>query len=268
MKELGMSKKLDYQVFGAEKGHTILFVHGWPDDRSMWRPQLDALAAHYRCVAVTLPNFGSSSDKTGGCGFATLVAMLKATIEDVRSPGEKVYLVTHDWGAYIGYLFEQAHPELVEKMVALDVGGHTKPTRLKEVGMILGYQWTLIGCWFIGGLIPPLGSQLSRALGRVLQMSPSRIAGIHSRFNYPYFFLWMDILMPWRRKNLLVGYVPRCPTLFIYGMAKPVMFHSSRWLQVLNDNQGAHLGIPDGDHWFMESHPDQVNSAIRDWIDG
>jgi pimeloyl-ACP methyl ester carboxylesterase len=263
---LGTRERLHYEVFGLQHPRTLVFIHGWPDDHRMWRQQIEALAVNYRCVAVTLPNFGQSPDKVGGYAFARLVTFLKRTIEEVRLNDERVSLVTHDWGAYIGYLFERAHPDLVDRMIALDVGGHTKPTTLKEVGMILSYQWTLIGCWLIGGVIPFLGTRLSKGLAGVLKLSPVRIAGIHSRFNYPYFFLWMDILMPWRRKNLLVNYVPKCPTLFMYGLAKPVMFHSDRWLKVLSEHGGSYEAITDGDHWFMESHATQVNASIQRWL--
>jgi pimeloyl-ACP methyl ester carboxylesterase len=76
----------------------------------------------------------------------------------------------------------------------------------------------------------------------------------------------MDLLLPWRRKNLPGRYKPQCPTLYIYGAQKPVMFHSQRWLDILKQTGGRHECIADGDHWFMESHPDTVNPWIRDWF--
>ena len=84
--------------------------------------------------------------------------------------------------------------------------------------------------------------------------------------NYPYFRLWMDLLLPWRRQNLLKRYVPQCQVLFIYGGNKPLMFHSERWLHTLKRTGGRHECIEDGDHWFMESHPQIVNGFIHEWL--
>jgi len=256
---------LFYRSSGDEHPKTIVFIHGWPDDCELWRHQVCELEAHYRCVVVTLPNFGPTADKSGGYPFATLVEMLKHTIDEVQPSGDPVYLVTHDWGAYIGYLFEAAHPDRVERMVALDIGAHGQPT-LKEFLMIIGYQWTLITGWLLGGVIPPLGNALSRLLGRALKLSAPRVDRIRSRFAYPYFHLWMDLLLPWRRGNLIGRYTPRCPVLFIHGHRKPVMFHSERWLSIVEKTGGRCERVDEGDHWFMETHPERVNPMIREWL--
>jgi 3-oxoadipate enol-lactonase len=41
-------------------GETIVFVHGHPFNRSMWEPQLAALAAEFRVIAPDLPGYGES----------------------------------------------------------------------------------------------------------------------------------------------------------------------------------------------------------------
>ena len=257
---------LTYTVTGPDDGQTVVFIHGWPDSGEMWIHQVSELSASYRCVCVTLPNFGDTPDTSAGYQFAELVEMLRSTLDVIQPSGERVHLVTHDWGAYIGYLFEAAYPERVDRMVALDIGGHSQPTGVRDVAIIVGYQWTLIAAWLLGGLIPPLGSALSRGLARVMKLSEPRIRRIRSYFNYPYFRLWMDLLMPWRRKNLLKRYTPQCPVLFIHGGDKPVMFHSERWIHILRRTGGRHECIEDGDHWFMESHPKIVNGFIHEWL--
>ena len=54
-----------YTVEGDGHPDTIIFVHGWHDDGEMWRHQVDGLKARYRCVSVTLPNFGPEPDRRG-----------------------------------------------------------------------------------------------------------------------------------------------------------------------------------------------------------
>ena len=260
------AETLAYEVEGKPDGPTVVFVHGWPDDYSLWQRQVAALGDRFRCVLVTLPNFGATADKRGGYNFPILVELLHQTIERVRPDDGRVSLVTHDWGAYIGYMLEKAYPDSVHKMIALDIGGHLKPSTAKEAFFIMGYQWTLIALWLIGGVIPPAGDWLSRKFAGALGVPRTQTERVRSRFNYPYFDLWSGVLLPWARKNLLGYYKPRCPVLFIYGGEKPVMFHSERWLRIVDETGGRAECIEDGQHWFMLTHPEPVNASIESWL--
>ncbi len=255
----------EYRIEGRPDGPTLVFIHGWPDNASLWRYQVAELGARFRCVLLTLPNFGEQAVKPGGVDFPELVDRLAATIREVQPHGQ-VGLVTHDWGAYVGYLLEQAHPELVGRMAALDIGGHLGAPGLKPALMIMGYQWALIACWLVGGVIPPLGGLMSQGVARVIKVPSRQRAAIRSRYNYPYFYLWRNMLLPWKRRNLLQEYRPRCPVLFLWGERKPVMFHSPRWLQIVAASGGHAAGIPRAGHWFMETHPEIVNPKISEWF--
>jgi len=255
----------EYTIEGNPDGPTLVFVHGWPDNASLWRLQAEALGGEFRCVLVTLPNFGEQSVKAGGYDFPGLVTRLAATIDEVQPAGQ-VGLVTHDWGAYIGYLLEQQHPGKFRKMAALDIGGYFKPADIKASLMIIAYQWTLVAAWLCGGVIPPLGNVMAKSAGKILRVPARQQALIRSRFGYPYFYFWRNALLPWKRGNLLGRYRPQCPVLFMFGERKPMMFHSPRWLQIVADSGGGTIGIAGAGHWFMETHPEIVNGNLREWF--
>ena len=42
-------------------GEPLLFIHGWPHDRSLWAAQLGGLATQARCIAPDLRGFGEST---------------------------------------------------------------------------------------------------------------------------------------------------------------------------------------------------------------
>ena len=259
------SPACEYVIEGKPDGPTLVFIHGWPDNASLWRKQVAALGGEFRCVLLTLPNFGERSVKAGGFDFPELVARLTATLREVQPEG-RVGLVTHDWGAYLGYLLEQAHPGRIERLAALDIGGHLQPGGLKEALMIVGYQWALVFCWLVGGLIPPLGNWLSQGVAKVIRVPSRQRANLRSRYNYPYFYLWRNTFLPWWRNRLLQRYRPRCPVLFLWGERKPMMFHSNKWLQIVADSGGRAEGIPGAGHWFMETHPEIVNAKLAEWF--
>ena len=99
----------------------LFFMHGWPDDASLWRNQFAALSEQFYCVAVTMPNFGDGRVKAGGYDFPQLVEGLAATLRHHQRNGQPVTLVTHDWGAYLGYMLQRAYPQLVRRMVDAEV---------------------------------------------------------------------------------------------------------------------------------------------------
>jgi pimeloyl-ACP methyl ester carboxylesterase len=264
--------KTDYPVCeftleGNLDGPTLVFIHGWPDNASLWRHQVEALGADFRCVLVTLPNFGEKAVQAGGFDFPELVGRLAATIEQVQPDG-KVSLVTHDWGAYLGYMLEKKYPGKFEKMAALDIGGHLQPIGFKATLIIIGYQWSLVACWLAGGLIPPLGGLLSRGVGKVIRVPARQRANLRSRYNYPYFYLWRGMFLPWKRSSLLSRYRPKCPVLYLFGEAKPLMFHSPKWLQIVAGSSGRAEGIAGAGHWLMETHAGIVNELLVDWFEG
>lgn len=255
----------EYTIEGNLDGPTLVFIHGWPDNASLWRKQVEAMGGDFRCVTVTWPNFGIHAVKAGGFDFPDLVEQMVATIRQVQPRG-KVSLVVHDFGAHLGYLLEKKHPDMFVKIAAFDVGGHIRPPNLKTSLMMMGYQWALIACWLVGGLVPPLGALLSRGVGRVVGVPKRQRALLRSRFNYPYFYLWRAMLLPWKRNSLLGRCRPKCPVLFLFGERKPLMFHSSKWLQIVADTGGDSIGIAGAGHWLMETHADEVNEQLLGWF--
>lgn len=51
-----------YEDRGA--GRALVLLHGHPFDRSMWQPQLEALNADYRVLALDLPGYGASPPRS------------------------------------------------------------------------------------------------------------------------------------------------------------------------------------------------------------
>ena len=63
----------EYRIEGRADGPTLVFIHGWPDNAGLWRRQVAALGSEFRCVLLTLPNFGEKAVKAGGFDFPELL---------------------------------------------------------------------------------------------------------------------------------------------------------------------------------------------------
>ena len=51
--------ELTYEEAGS--GPPLLFIHGWPHNRTLWSGQLGGLSTHARCIAPDLRGFGGST---------------------------------------------------------------------------------------------------------------------------------------------------------------------------------------------------------------
>ena len=117
-----------------------------------------------------------------------VIARLKQTIEANTPPGQKVVLISHDWGAFTAYLFANAHPELLEALVTLDVGMVT-PWRLplRHAAVIISYQLWLVCCFLVSQLVSvcaALFSVLPQSYTVTQQREKRRLTvGFPRRFN-------------------------------------------------------------------------------------
>jgi pimeloyl-ACP methyl ester carboxylesterase len=99
----------------------ICFVHGFPFESEMWRPQIDPLVARgYRCVAPDLYGFGRSDvpadrDDYSIPAFADQVAGLLDALD-----AGPVVLAGLSMGGYIALDLIRRRPELVQALVLAD----------------------------------------------------------------------------------------------------------------------------------------------------
>ncbi|HTB77261.1 MAG TPA: alpha/beta hydrolase [Polyangiaceae bacterium] len=231
-------------IDGAEHDETIVFLQGWPDSAAVWDEAATALARRYRCVRVTLPNFGG--DRTTRWGYSTteIVDALVELLRDVGK-GQPVSLVLHDWGSYWGHAAHHRSPELVARVASLDVAPHFKPTTAKGALGIVAYQGWLLAAFAVGG---PPGTWMTRRFAR-LGRFPVDEGRLDCWMNYPYRNVWADLLTG-RARELTKGYWPTCPLLFVYGQRKPFPFHSASWTDHVRRVGGEVIGLPCG-HWVM-----------------
>ena len=227
---------------------TVVFLHGWPDSPVLWEPQYKALAqlGGYRCISLPLSGYeatfpprlqndgiltttagspSSTSDPTPTFDSAVLdvAASIKAYSTRGDGDGDGVILICHDWGCLIGYRLQRRFPELVERMVALDVGNDTQGLTTKELAFIVAYQAWLLSAYLVGGRLgdgmttwfarfsrapslepggidnrapPPSASSSSSSAGKRRSGS-----SIPSARNWPYLRYWQEKWTEWRRRG-------------------------------------------------------------------
>jgi haloalkane dehalogenase len=111
---------LEAAPLGPASGDPVLLVHGFPESSRMWRALMAALSeAGRRCVAPDLYCLGDSTDP-GPATFERNLEQLTGLHEELGL--ERVALVVHDWGGFIGLAWACEHRDLVSALVISDTG--------------------------------------------------------------------------------------------------------------------------------------------------
>lgn len=111
--------KIHYVTAG--RGPLVVMVHGFPDFWYTWRHQMEALAGNYQVAALDLRGYNLSDKPAGEENYDMrfLVADVAAVIKHLGR--EKAIVVGHDWGGAISWQFAFHLPQMVEKLVILNL---------------------------------------------------------------------------------------------------------------------------------------------------
>jgi pimeloyl-ACP methyl ester carboxylesterase len=103
-------------------GPLLLLLHGFPQCWHLWRHQIDVLVAAGYQVAVPDQRGYGGSDKPADVGAYNNSELVADAVGIVDALGHKTFtLVTHDFGAVLGWDIALLHPDRVTAVFALSV---------------------------------------------------------------------------------------------------------------------------------------------------
>jgi pimeloyl-ACP methyl ester carboxylesterase len=147
------ARGLEFHVAEAGGGDdVVLCLHGWPQNWFEWRHLMPALAdAGYRALAMDLRGFGWSEAPRDGYEKENMADDVLAVLDELGL--ERVKLVAHDWGAWIGLLLGIRAPQRFDRYLAMNTL-HPWIDRRE----LLPHLWRFAYQWAI--LAPVLGYRL------------------------------------------------------------------------------------------------------------
>jgi epoxide hydrolase 4 len=259
--------KIHYASIGT--GPLVVMVHGFPDYWYTWRHQMQALSDRYQTVALDLRGY-NLSDKPKGVenyDMKLLVGDVRAVIEHLGQ--KKAIVIGHDWGGAISWNVAMQFPDMVERLVILNLP-HPKglsrelannPEQQKNSAYARGFQQ------------PDAASKLTveRLTGWVkdeaartkyieaMKKSDFEAMLNYYKRNYPH--------EPYR--EIPDGSLPpvKMPVLMIHGLKDKALLADAlngtwKWLE----NDLTLVTIPDAGHFVQQDAPDLVSRSIRAWL--
>jgi pimeloyl-ACP methyl ester carboxylesterase len=141
-----------FHVAEAGQGEPLLLLHGWPQHWYEWRYLIDELAGDFHIVCPDLRGLGWSDAPASGYEKERLVDDVIGILDALGI--ERVHLIGHDWGGWVGFLLCLRRPDLVERYLALTI---LHPWQRFDM-TLLRNSWRFTYQWFISS--PGLGRWL------------------------------------------------------------------------------------------------------------
>ena len=262
----------------------VILLHGFPECWYSWRHQLPVLGRRYHVVAPDLRGY-NLSDKPAGVENYRIEHLVQDVVELINYFGQqKAAIVAHDWGAGVGWALAQRHPELLSKLVAMQVPPPAA-WRANFTFRQLRHSWYM---FFFQ--LPRLPERWASAnnFARIEKMFRETTVKAGA-FNAEDIAVYKQALgqpgaltagINYYRANvfrsLFRGGVAtpdrgriKVPTLFIYGehdMA--IVPETVQGLDRFIDAPYRELRIPDSGHWVQNEAIAEVNSALLEFLEG
>jgi len=259
---------INLHVYVDGNGPPVLLLHGFPDTSQLWRfvtPHL--VAAGFRVIAFDQRGYGESDAPAARDSYtfeniaADAVEVLKAL--EVK---EKVCLVGHDWGSFIGWYLCLMHPELFERFVAVSVG---HPLAYRNAGLAQKLKGWYILLFQIPGLAENIFSANDfknlRQISKDAEDEKLRIESFSRKGR-------LTAALNWYRANfwrLLQSRFGNCsvPTLGVYSigdiaLTEKQMSDSKKYM----DAEWKYVRIENSTHWIPLDQPDHLSKEIVCWF--
>jgi pimeloyl-ACP methyl ester carboxylesterase len=111
--------KLFYREAGPADAPVLLLLHGFPTSSLMFRELMRRLSSSYRVIAPDLPGFGFTdvpSERKYSYTFDSLAVTVNAFVEKLGLTRFAIYVF--DYGAPVGFRLALAHPERITAIVS------------------------------------------------------------------------------------------------------------------------------------------------------
>jgi pimeloyl-ACP methyl ester carboxylesterase len=260
------------------KGPLMLMLHGFPEFWYSWRHQMAEFAKDYRVVALDLRGY-NDSDKPQDTDAYHIDVLVQDIEGAIRGLGyDRCVLVGHDWGGAIAWHFAYTYPQMLDKLIIMNLphpakmaGFWQNPQQLLRSWYIFFFQLPVLPEWF-------LSADRCEAIGKALRdtavdksaFSDADIEAYRKAAAKPgavkamlaYYrcaFQWLLAPQSWEKLDV--------PTLMVWGeedtaLGKELTYGTEEYVRDFRIRY-----IPNCSHWVQQEKPQMVNQYMREFLD-
>ncbi|MBD2354572.1 alpha/beta hydrolase [Tolypothrix sp. FACHB-123] len=268
--------KLHYVTQGESP--LLLMLHGFPEFWYSWRHQIPEFAPYFKVVALDLRGYNDSDQPKKKSAYV-MDEFVKDIAGVIQGLGyETCVLVGHDWGSAIAWNFAYTYPEMLEKLIILNL-----PHPAKFAQGLLTLQQLIRSSYIFFFQLPWLPELLIKrsdyaAIERAFKgmavdksiftevdiaaykNAAAKPGALTATLNYYRNALRQRIFK--RNWGILT-----VPTLMIWGendtaLGKELTYGTEAYVQDLQIKY-----IPNCSHWVQQEQPKLVNQYMQDFLE-
>jgi 3-oxoadipate enol-lactonase len=118
MSNVARVRGIELAYTDAGRGPAVLFLHGFPFDRSMWRGQVERLSADFRVIAPDLRGHGGTTATREPSTMEEMAEDVVALLDELNVP--RAVVCGLSMGGYVALALYRAHPSRVRALVLAD----------------------------------------------------------------------------------------------------------------------------------------------------
>jgi pimeloyl-ACP methyl ester carboxylesterase len=261
-----------------------LCLHGFPEHAYSWRYQMPLLAGlGYRVWAPNLRGYGGTDSPREVASYKTRT-LVEDVIALIKASGAKdVLLMAHDWGGALAWSVALIAPELIRRLVILNLPHPAcfarelrRPVQLTKSWYIFFFQLPWLPEFLLsrrqGGVIAESIRRTSRNRARfpdevveIYRQNAARPGGLRAMINWYRAALRYGALGRPRK-----GAIPiiQTPTLFLWGDADVALsIRTTQGTEKFVENLTFRIftGVS---HWIQQEAPEEVNAMLEAWLTG
>lgn len=247
-------------------GPPVLLVHGFPMDHTMWRFQIESLAASHRVIAPDLRGFGQSPIESISSKIGVAMADYAddlARLLDKLAVEEPVTLVGFSMGGYISWQFYKRHRQRLRAMIQCDTKAaadtpQARETRFKMAEHVEGWGAAHVATLMVPKLLAPSTLQGNTKL-------VEEIGGMISRTD-PVAIAAAQRGMAHREDSTPLLESLDLPVLYIVGQDDQISTTSEMQTMADAAPDGRLVTIPNAGHLSPIENPTAVTAAMEEFL--
>ena len=146
MEALIQECKLFYRYDKNDSNETVLLLHGWGCDSSIFSSFVNEFCNKASVIAVDFPGHGQSGEPQEPWGVPEYAEQVRLLLKEMEV--SKVHIIAHSFGGRVAIWLAAHYPEMIDKMILTGAAGilkqqSSKPSkrqkRYKRLKAIVGF---------------------------------------------------------------------------------------------------------------------------------
>ena len=258
---------------GSQANPLLIFLHGFPDDASVWENQINYFKEKFLVVAPFLRGVGQSTKTRDAARYGLFSGVLDLLeVIDHLDPQKKkkIFIVGHDIGSVYSWLL--AH-YLGARANALTIINGAHPLKLMAMSP-QNLMRQMVRSWYMAlFVVPVLPELLFKKFGKQLLPLIHKTGGLTGRSNLR---LAKDLKHLVKHYRGIIKEIPKlffqkllskltCPVLSISALDDPFLVVTNLdELETFAENPT--VRIVKGSHWLQQQNPEYVNRLLDDFM--